>query len=260
MTTFRSENVFWRRHGRQKDKMSAHEIEAAYMRRIDSLSRVEEFLVSRRRPPDLEAADQRWLLLQAAPVFMRDELVNISDERLRILLLNPPAHTQTSTVKCDAGNIRPTLHGLRAERSGGMLARFLGLHREGYLEFGAREFGYAASPDESNLVPSKTVFGFVYSFIHLYRRVLEHLAVSTPSVFALTIIKARDLRLAVPQQMFNTLAVTWQRDLLEVPSLYGPEVQTEAQADEIVRGLNDRLWNAFGFDCCSMIREDGSLI
>lgn len=161
MTTFRSENVFWTRYGRQKGKMSAHEIEAAYMRRIDSQDRVEAFS-QRRSPPDLEDAEQRWLLLQAAPVFMRDELVNISDERLRILLFNPPAHAQTHTVTCNAGNIRPTLHGLRAEdRSGGTLTRFLGLYREGYLEFGAREFGYAAGPDENNLIPSKTVFGFV---------------------------------------------------------------------------------------------------
>lgn len=59
--------------------------------------------------------------------------------------------------------------------------------------------------------------------------------------------------------MFDTSEVTWQRDVLEVSPLYATDVQTEAQADEVVRALNDRLWNAFGFDSCGMIREGGAL-
>jgi hypothetical protein len=262
MTTFRNENVFWKRHGRQKDKMSAHEVEVAYMRRMDSLASVEAFFSQRRSPPNLESAEQQWFLLQAAPVFMRDELVSVTDERLRMLLFSPPAHAQTSTVRCDAGNAYPALDGLRAEeRSGGALTRFLGLQREGYLEFGALEFGhYPSGSDERDFIPSKTLYGFVYSFVHLYRRILEHLEVSTPSLFALTIVRARGLRLAVPARLLNTRDVTWTRDLLEVPPHYASDAQTEAQADQIVRALNDRLWNAFGRDRCAMIREDGSLV
>ncbi|MCH7882765.1 MAG: NAD-dependent epimerase/dehydratase family protein, partial [Proteobacteria bacterium] len=54
-------NVYGPRESR-KGKMAAHEIESAYMRRIDRLSGVEEFLTLHRSPPHFEDADQRWLV------------------------------------------------------------------------------------------------------------------------------------------------------------------------------------------------------
>lgn len=94
MITYRTENRFWRRYGRQKDRMSVDEIEAAFMNRIEAVNRVEAFLAERRSRENIELAEQRCVTLQAAPVFIRDEMLDIRDQVILQMLWNPPSHPQ----------------------------------------------------------------------------------------------------------------------------------------------------------------------
>ncbi len=105
------------------------------------------------------------------------------------------------------------------------------------------------------------VLGLIYSFVHLYRELLALLGVSTPAVFALTIMRARGLSLAVSQRIQQNVPVSSQvsrRDVIEVPVVYTQDLQ--AEADSVIRRLNDRLWNSFAYDRCFMIREDNTLL
>lgn len=260
MVTFRGENRFWRREIRQKVMMSVDEIERAITNRIDATRHTEDTLEERRQwPPNLRG---RLLVLQAAPAFMREEIVDIRDPVVRALLERPPVHKQSFQLGCDAGASLPSLHGLIAEtydKEGNWCAS-LELRREGYMEFRGLDFmGFPAEGDDTSKVPSLGVLLITFSFVHLYRRLMEHLSVTTPAAFGLTLVNARGCHLAIaPRITRRTASRGWSEDHVKVPFVYAEDISTEA--DEIVRRLNNRLWNAFGYDSCKALRDDGSII
>jgi hypothetical protein len=230
------------------------------MRRTESTTRVESFLAQRRLHENLELHEGRTVMIQAAPVFQGAELVDILDKEVLGLLRQPPSHPELRGWVCSPGEPRPSLHGLRAEdREEGQLREYLELRREGYLEFGSSlALAYNEPP---NTLPSVSVLGLVYSFVHLYRILFERLGVSTPAIFALTILNAQGHRLSVPQRVSSGVARptrAWEMAHIEVPVVYVQDLH--GGAEEVIRRLNDRLWNAFGFDRCWAILEDGSLV
>lgn len=261
MVTFQGDNRFWRRHVRQKAMMSVDEIEAAFMRRFEGISRVEAFLSERRSQAAYLPEGHQWLMLQVAPVFAHEEIVDTKDGTVRDFLRGPPRHPQAARWSCDAGTPEPSLYGLRAERrSRGLLVHYLELRREGYMEFGT---SYRASlgPETPNPVPSTVVFGLTYSFIHLHAQLFQYFGVSTPVILALTIFHARNAYLAVPRGLsasYEMMEHVWREDLIEVPPIYSQDLQ--AEGDTAIRRWNDRLWNAFGYDSCLALRDDGTLI
>lgn len=265
MTTFRSENRFWKRYSRQKGMMSRDEIEASFTERFESASRVERFLADRRSREYIETANERWLILQAAPLFMKEELFDVNDSAVRELLFGPPTHDQAFGFRCEAGAPRPSLRGLRAEhRMEGKLTDFSELWREGYLEYGTLEFGSpTTNPEERASVPSTSVYLLVYSFIHLYKDLLTCVGISPPVVVSMSILKASGLNLAVSDRVPQRRRMAgdfqeWRSDRIELPVLHVSDLRQEA--DEVVQRLNDRLWNAFGYDRCLAVGQDGSLL
>ena len=264
MVTFRGENRFWRREIRQKVMMSVDEIERAVMNRIDGARRVEDFMEDRRlwsaSIPML--ASGRILVLQAAPAFMHEEIVDIRDPVVLGLMERPPVHPQSYQLGCDAGTPRPSLHGLVAEGrdENGQLWAYLELRRDGYMESRSLDFmGNPALTSEQTSIPSLGILHIVFSFVHLYRALMEHLSVATPAVFGLTLVNVRGCHLSIPQKISRRPAArVWEEDHVKVPFVYAQDVESET--DDLNRQLNDRLWNAFGFDSCKALRDDGSII
>lgn len=254
MTTFHEENVFWLRHGRQKAKMTVDEVQFAFFRRMHSGGMIEEFFADRRRHENLEFQDGRVLMLQAAPLFMREDLFDLSDPEIVQLLRNAPRHPVLYS-SCSEGEPRPSLQGRKVEATASW-REYLELSRGGYLEFSSAQI------EEGPSINSMAILGLTYSFVHLYRRLLEVSAIGTPVLFALTVIRAAAANLWVPPRVARATAGRpprmWNKSHIEVPTLYVQDLQVEA--DSVVRHLNDRLWNAFGYECCLALQANGSVI
>lgn len=266
MTTFRGENRFWRREIRQRVMMSVDEIERALMNRIDGATRVEDFMEDSRlwsASFPMSSTTGRILVLQAAPAFMHEEIVDVRDPVVLRLLERPSVHPQSYQLGCDSGTPRPSLHGLAAEArdDDGRLWSNLELWREGYMEFRGRDFmGHPAlSSREQDSVPSVGVLLIVFSFVHLYRALMDHFNVATPAAFGLTLVNARGCHISIPDNIRRRPATrVWEEAHVKVPFVYAQDVASEA--DDLIRRLNDRLWNAFGFESCKALRDDGSII
>lgn len=264
LVTFRGENRFWRREIRERVMMPVDEIERAFVNRIDGARRVEDFMEDRR----LWSASipmtptGRILVLQAAPAFMHEEIVDIRDTVVLARLERPPVHPQSHELGCDGGTPRPSLHGLTAETRDeyGKLWSYLELRRDGYMESRRLDLmGHPALTNEQTGIPTVGVLCIVFSFVHLYRALMEHLTVATPAVFGLTLVNVRGCTLSIPQRISRRpVGRVWEDDHVKVPFVYAQDVGSES--DDLIRRLNDRLWNAFGYDSCKALRDDGSII
>jgi len=89
MVTHTGMNQFWKRHGRQKDKMTVYEIGEAFDRRLSNLNRLERSLFTRKAEVLEAKGDQTYMVISASPAYLRDEaILDLHDENLRNLILN----------------------------------------------------------------------------------------------------------------------------------------------------------------------------
>ena len=114
MVTFKGLNQFWKRHGRQKDKMTIDEIGQAFDKRLSGLSRLDRFLFTRKAEILENIGVQPFMVILSSPSYLRDEAVlDINDNKLRDLIVNPPRSVGTSNISC--GIPYHTINGLRAD-------------------------------------------------------------------------------------------------------------------------------------------------
>jgi hypothetical protein len=260
MTTYRGENRFWRRYGRQKARVSVEEIESAFVSRTAGLERIGTLLADRRSSARGTMLQTMGILLQAIPARGREDFVDIHNGAVRELLRRPPRHLHSQGWDCSVGQPHPSLRGLLASQTRPSESRtgYIELWRDGYLEFG--KVFMNIPEDVSKAIPSTVVFCLIHSFVYLYCRILEECGVLTASVFSLSLLGVHDSSLAIPSRYRLGMldeAQKWPAAHLEVPPLY---VENPiAERDQIVGEVNDRLWNAFGFDHCLTLLDDGSL-
>ena len=84
IVTHKGLNQFWKRHGRQKDKMTIDEIGEAFDKRLSNLNRLDRFLFTRKAEILEHIGEQTYMIISASPAYLRDETIfNTRDEGLR---------------------------------------------------------------------------------------------------------------------------------------------------------------------------------
>ena len=92
MITFKGLNQFWRRHGRQKARMTIEEVREACVR-VENLQRsLEAFIAERHREQLGAAAGNCRLIISATPLVVRDEVLDTNDDGIRELFRDPPTN------------------------------------------------------------------------------------------------------------------------------------------------------------------------
>jgi len=256
--TYKGYNQFWKRHERQKQPMSSEEIGAAFMDRFDGIGKLETFLLERRRRlADTLKPLQWFLLLTATPVFLRDEVLDTREDRLKILLNSPPRRNSSScSVSC--GWPSPTLFGLRAEvGERGEVEQYLELHRTGHLEFATTSYAFVG-PGRST-VRATVVVDLVDSFVRLATSLHKSASLYSPSVLGLTILAGNPcnpLELEIPTPI-SANPRKWTEPAVTLPLTYVDDLGDSHST--LVKRLNDRLWNAFGYDECYLVDAQGCI-
>jgi len=116
MVTHTGLNQFWKRHGRQKDKITVDEIGEAFDRRLSNLNRLDRFLFTSRAEILETIGEQTYMIISASPAYLRDEVIfNIHDENLHNLIFNPPRLQQVVRTSISCGQPYHTVNGLRAD-------------------------------------------------------------------------------------------------------------------------------------------------
>ena len=242
MVTYKGLNQFWKRHGRQKDKMTIDEIGEAFDRKLANLNRLDRFLFLRKAEILETIGDRTHMVISSSPAYLRDEAVfDIHDVELRAKILNPP---------CLAGNMGiiscgipyPTIYGLRANIPRGTnssLYQYIEIFSNGYIEFGKlieeRQYGkcFAGQADTASIV----------NFMGFIENIYEQYLPLTPIVVSLAIYNAKGIWLADSESTRRDEPIKWQKQHLELGKFYAENISEEHKL--LTKHICDKLWQAF---------------
>ncbi|MDR9459992.1 MAG: hypothetical protein RI591_07620, partial [Dehalococcoidia bacterium] len=260
MITFGGLNQFWKRHGRQKERMTIDEIGEAFEKRLSNLNRLDRFLFTRKAEILESIGEKTYMVISSSPAYLRDEAVfDIYDRNLRGIILNPPSFRGTfGSINC--GRPYPTINGLRADNrtpyweSQSEQGDYLEVFRNGYVEYG-------------NLIPrsgqdlhfaSKKDAAYIVNFIMFIEQVYGTYLPRMPLVLNFVIYNADDMWLAATGQVSEEdKLVKWQGQHLELEKFYIENLADEAKL--LPKRINDRIWQAFHRERAVLFDDEGNL-
>jgi len=255
MVTYKGLNQFWKRYGRQKEKMTIDEIGEAFDRKLSNLNRLDRFLFLRKAEILETIGDQPYMIISSSPAYLRDEAVfDIRDENLRDKIIKPP---------CLAGNMGsifcgipyPTIYGLRANIPYGTnssLYQYIEIFSNGYIEFGKLiEEGqhgkyFAGQVDTASIV----------NFMQFIENVYEQYLPLTPIAVSLAIYNAKDIWLADSESARRDEPIKWQKQHLELGKFYAENISEECKL--LTKHICDRLWQAFHREKSNVFDDAGT--
>lgn len=248
MVTYKGLNQFWRRHGRQKDKMTIDEIGEAFDRRLSNLNRLDRFLYTRKAEILEDIGDNPWMVMSSSPSYIRDEIVfDVHDEVLRSIVQNPPKlKGMIGDISC--GEPYTTINGLRADNRSPYntyydttLREYIELFCNGYIEYGR------LMPEQGELglyFASVADTAYIVNFVRLIRKIYEIYLPLTPVVVSCAIYNAKGIWLAVSKHLTEQDKLEkWKKQHLELGEFY---VENTAEEFKILpKRISDRIWQAF---------------
>ena len=261
MVTYKGLNQFWKRHGRQKDKMTIDEIGEAFDTRLSNLNRLDKFVYTRKTEVLENIGDTPWMVMSSSPSYIRDEIVfDVHDEVLRSIILNPPKlKGMIGDISC--GQPHPTINGLRADNHSPYntyydttLREYIEIFSNGYIEYGRlmreqEKLGlYFASEADT---------AYIVNFVRLIRKIYELYLPLTPVVVSCAIYNARGMWLAVSKHLTEKDELEkWKKQHLELGKFY---VENTAEEFEILpKRISDRIWQAFHREKANVFDDAGT--
>ena len=267
MITFKGLYQCWKRQGSQKHKMSIEEIRQACLRTESIRVSLERFIRERRLKVLRQIGDKPHLFLTATPLVVKDEVIETGDERVRELMRNPPDPQDTDWTVGGAQRVTPSLYGLVAEIEGW---KRLELFRNGHAEFrvAVDKLLFRLPPESGDecreVTRAKALAGYPLSFLGFVRAVAEYAGIMEPIVTGLRILNATGLRLSPYRSEDPDIRDAgrgehrvWEDEQhLEVPEMQFPYPLDPGRA---TKALVDRVYQAFGFEGCPVLDEQGQL-
>jgi hypothetical protein len=251
MITYQEVNQFWKRHGRQKVKMTIDEISEAFDRRLSNLNRLERFLFTRKAQILENVGGQTQMVISTSPAFLRNEMIfDNQDGNLRQMILNAPH------LSC--GQPHPTINGLRADESipyhnSPSFDKYIEVFSNGYIEFGKQieqrqEYGVC--------IASLVEIPLIVNFMQFIQGIYEQYLPLTPIVVNFSILNANGIWLIVSRQPFEDSKVKWTEQHLELGSFYIENISEQRKLQ--TKKICDRLYQAFNHDRCDLFDDDGT--
>ena len=265
MVTFKGLNQFWKRHDRQKSRMSAAEIKEACNATEQLMIKMEQFLERRKENVLKNASGKPLYLISTTPYFLGDDLIDIYDQNIRALITHPPdQRTGGRTVECSS-LVMPSLNGLISEYTG---YKSLEMFRNGHCEFKVNierpSSGFICNyvdpkSQKGPILRSLNVVEYVVSFLGFYKKVYEYLSIIEPVVISVKLLNIKGYGLYRFRSGEEDIdpPVIWHDEHLEIPQ---QAISFFESRDKIAGILCDRIWNAFNYEKAPYFDEDGHFI
>ena len=256
MVTFKGLNQFWKRHGRQKDKMTIDEIGEAFDKRLSSLNRLDRFLFVRKAGILESIGENTYMVISSSPAYLRDEVIfDIHDQELRGIVLNPPLLVKgMGNISC--GQPYPTINGLRAENRP-LEGDYIEMFSTGYIEYGQLiEYAEPITQDEDLglCFASEYHTAYIVNFMRLIEKIYEIYLPLTPLIVSFAIYNARGMWLATGRRYDKK--VKWQKQHLELGKFYAENLSEECKL--LTKKICDRLWQAFHYERATVFDDAGT--
>lgn len=263
MVTFKGLNQFWKRHGRQKDKMTIDEIGEAFDKRLSNLNRLDRFLFTRKAEILESIGDKTYMVISSSPAYLRDEVIfDIHDRDLRGTVQNPPRLVKgMGDISC--GQPYTTINGLRADNRSPFYSDkpvegdYIEIFSTGYIECGTLiEYAKPITQDEDLglYFASEYHTAYIVNFMRLIEKIYEIYLPLTPLIVSFAIYNARGMWLATRGRYDKK--VKWQKQHLELGKFYAENLPEERKL--LTKTICDRLWQAFHQDRATVFDDAGT--
>lgn len=261
MVTYKGLNQFWKRHGRQKERMTTREIGEAFDRRLSNLNRLDRFLFGRRTQILEDIGEKTYMVIASAPALLLDEVIlSVHDDNLRDLIRQIPKWSASvGTISC--GQPYPTINGLRADNntpywSGAApaIGDYIEVFTNGFIEYGkllmqaGQSRAYLASVSDT---------GSIVNFMRFIQEVYSQYLPLRSLIVNFTIYNAKDMYLAVRSgSPEDDKSVRWQKQHLELGKFYTHDISVESKL--LAKAICDRLYQAFNRERCNLFDDAGT--
>lgn len=261
MVTYKGLNQFWKRHGRQKEKMTTQEIGEAFDKRLSNLNRLDRFLLLRKTEILEDIGEKTFMVISSSPAVLLDETVlPVHDENLRELIRNiPQLAGGMGTISC--GNPYPTINGLRADGStpyhhiNAPLTEYIEVFANGFIEYGGifEDLGGQSRKYFAGIADTASIVNFMRFIQEVYDQYLP----LRPLVVNFAIYNAKDMYLAASHgDRDRDKLVRWQKQHLELGKFYTDDISEERKL--LTKAICDRLYQAFNRERCNQFDDAGT--
>ena len=261
MVTYKGLNQFWKRHGRQKEKMTTQEIGESFDKRLSNLNRLDRFLFLRKTEILENIGENTYMVISSSPALLLDEaILSVHDENLRGLILNIPQLTVgMGTISC--GQPYPTINGLRANNSTPYwddnpppIRDYIEVFANGFIEYGKL---FKINGQSGKCFAGKADTASIVNFMRFIQGVYEQYLPLRPLVVSFTIYNAKDMWLAAsPGNREEDRLVRWQKQHLELGKFYTDNIAQERKL--LTKAICDRLYQAFNRERCNQFDDAGT--
>lgn len=257
MVTHTGLNQFWKRHGRQKDKMTIDEIGEAFDRKLSNLNRLDRFLFTRKVEILETIGAQTELVISSSPAFLGEKVIfSNQDDNLLQIISNPPQALASGSIHC--GRPYPTINGLRADQSTPYynevsFDEYIEIYRNGYIELGSK---IKRDSEYGKFIASLVEIPILVNFMVFIQKIYEQYLPLTPIVVNFSIYNAKDIWLAVSKHAGEDNHVKWQKEHLELGKFYAENLPDERKL--LTKAICDRLWQSFNREKCNLFDDVGT--
>lgn len=255
--TFKGLYQFWKRHDRQKSRMSVEEIKDAILKNDRGSQDTGKFIQERLRLRKLEG---RIFVISAMPVKSERQLFEISNSQVHDVLRHSDSERHGGwNFNFAHSYARPTLHGLRIVLGDGQaVGKSLDFFRNGYLEgvvtispdyfYENRELHNSNGEVVSSpLFRNIAIVEYLYSFTKRLNSLLEIIGYEGSYAISVSLSNINGFSLSKyrPSALFATREIgTWGENDLDIPI----EVFEDLNPERMTKYIADRIWQAFGFE------------
>ena len=154
------------------------------------------------------------------------------------------------------GRLFVNLDGVCVTRSGGESLGYTQIFRDGSVE--AFQADIVVEPDERCFVPSLAFANDVRTAVGSYLKSMRALGASAPVAVTFRFFGMKGARIAVKSRMGSEFSKPLQIKELSLPDAPLDSLEDDASLDGLLQEQFDILWNAFGYDRCSLFDADGA--
>jgi len=233
--------------------MSVEEIKYACRVTQNIFQDIKEFLAERRVEFQHELPQEAIIRITATPLLVEEDVIDIHDNQIRELLLNPPGFVQNRWMtRCR--RVQPALYGLKGDDP--QYNNYDGafdLFRNGHLEC-VRHLDLLGDENSSGhlVILPIAITAHVVSFTRLAWHLFNYLQIATPMVASMEFYNLTGIGLpseteSIRRRFDNRVIRHFEvkQKTIVVPAR---QVYLTQDPELVARDLCDVLWNSVGFD------------
>ena len=243
--TFKGLYQFWKRHDRQKSRMTYEEIKDNILK--NNLASSQNISLLKERQSLMNGRGRSVLMLTVQPIKPEAELFKVGNEKVRDIIRKSGGERRGGWhLNFNSSRPLPSINGLIINDTIRKVEFFRNGYTEAVIEL-KEDYGYllkdiASATEGLKVIRSHALVEFTYTFLIKVQALMKEVGYDAPMSFSINLININGFALSEPEGRSESIWSDGSQVIIE-PLTFEfllPEI--------IAKELCDRLWQAFGFE------------